>query len=146
MNNWYKSSGVITYGSKVKRLPTSNSWWIVLDCCNDLICYYKQMTEKGYGIKLLPVSWGAHITVVYGEEPPVKDKWNLYDGQKVQFEYSNQIGNNGEYYWLPVVSQELSDIRASLGLSPIPRNNFHLTLGKKYCDIYYDESLKEGGS
>ena len=121
---WHKSQGTLKY------YPYGD-WWIILECCEDLRQYYTNYMIKKLGQKPMRPKNGSHISVVRGEgEPKNKENWLWNDKGLMDFEYSNRVVFNFEHAWLPVRSEELTDLRLKLGLSHAPEFGFHLTLGR----------------
>jgi len=87
----------------------------------------------GKSLKLQKPRYDSHICVNYTEPPPDHKKhlWNKYAGQEIEFEYTNEIQTDGCYYWLPVKSEFLTDLRTELELPPLwcP---LHLSLGSTH--------------
>jgi hypothetical protein len=105
-------------------------WWAILVCDGGIVDYYTWHLRR-YGIALHKGStFGPHITVVRGQEPPDKAAWGLGPGP-VAFRYTNVIRwDNGYHAWLDVWSPQLAEIRAKLGLDATPKMSYHLTLGR----------------
>jgi len=111
--------------------------WMVLTCDEQIMRYYQWWVHNSF-----KDVWGrsiyqlhapiarCHISIVRGENPEkTKAKvWDQLIGQKVQFEYSNEVNTNGKHWWLPVKCPRLIEIRRELGLPPskIP---LHMTIG-----------------
>jgi ADP-glucose pyrophosphorylase len=53
------------------------------------------------------------------------------EGKIIDFEYDPIVKDNGEYFWLTVKCDYLSELRIKYGLNPFPQYGFHLTIGKK---------------
>jgi hypothetical protein len=87
-----------------------------------------------------PQMYPPHISVVRKEVPPRMDLWGKYEGDEVEFAYSNYIYEGTVYWWLNAFSTRLEEIRVELGL-PItslytrPPDSFekvfHITIGNK---------------
>lgn len=76
-----------------------------------------------------PPAWGPHISVLRGEQPPVRGDWDKYEGTRVKFEYDpSDVRYNREYIWIPVSSPALLDLREGMGLRREPRMPLHLTI------------------
>jgi len=125
---WYKSQG------KLKYYPYGD-WWVILECCDDLVSYYRMMVERKIQDSLQKAKHGSHISVVRGEgEPENKECWFWHDGGLMDFEYQSKVSFGDNHVWLSVRSESLIDLRHKLGLSEKPEFGFHLTLGK-YKDV-----------
>ena len=91
-------------------------------------------------IDLCEPSWGSHISVTRSPKLPKNKQalWKKYDGEIVEFEYSNEIRkakdtkNPGDFYFIDVWSPRLDEIRAELGLPYFPK--YHITIGRDYYD------------
>ncbi len=123
----FLSNGVLKY-FPLEGLE-NNTGWLILQCDLDLSLYYCWFIQRRFGIKLQRPLHGSHITVVRGEVIKSFDKWNAYQGNIIQFHYSNIIGTNGKHWWLDVYSPCLISIRQELGLEPQPKYDLHLTIG-----------------
>lgn len=64
-----------------------------------------------------------HITVVRGEVPPNQSQWGLYEGRDIEFQYSDYLHSDDQYWWINCYSAKLIDIRLGLGLA----SSYHLT-------------------
>lgn len=125
----YKSSGEIYFYPK----KYSNKAWSIVNCEIGIVEYYQFWLKKLYGIKLQTPKHGAHITCIREEqiEDDVYDTlWTKYQDKTILFEYSNEIVTNGEHFWLPVISEELFDIREEMGLVRKGEFGLHLTIGR----------------
>ena len=91
---WYQSIGTLSY---------KNSW-IVLNVDKSIVNYYAWWVGRLTFKKGSQSYHGAHITVLNGdkERPKTIGFWRKYEGEKINFWYSNIIETNGQYYWLPV--------------------------------------------
>jgi hypothetical protein len=180
MSQKYKSRGTIRYNPKHSN-TRHDKWWMILECGRGLVLTYKWLLKKDgtkkissdlafkthnvfplvkRGIDVSESTWKSHISIVRGERPTNVGAWNKYNGVSINFEYSPIVQTNGAHYWLPVISDDLDEIRRELGLADVSRSfskndssnyifhngrrivkppQFHLTIGK---DI---ESNLEGG-
>jgi hypothetical protein len=110
-------------------MPWFDPWYALVECDEGIIDYLSWLLLR-HGIDLLKGSrWGAHVTFVRGEPPPVADNWAWCDGLEVEFFYTHAIHwTNGYHAWVNVWCPELNGVRADLGLPP--KERFHLTLGR----------------
>lgn len=72
-----------------------------------LIPLYKNVNRQMYA---------PHISVVRHETPVNLEHWGKYEGQEIEFTYSNRIHHGKVYYWLNAFSKRLEEIRLELGL------------------------------
>ena len=126
----YHASGVIRYKGD----------WIILECPNSVVNYYKFWVEKFLGKKISTSYHGTHVTVLAGKHEKGLNKhplWGKYEGKVVDFTYDSQLYTDndwfirGQYFWLRVQCPFLRDLRTELGLKPELRWPYHLTVG--YC-------------
>lgn len=106
-------------------------WWAVLECAPSLLDPHRADVEARYGVRLTRPRWGAHLSVISGEEPPAPERWGLRGGEEIEFLYAEEAETDGAFFWLRVISEELLDLRAALGLPRHPRSPLHLTLGRR---------------
>lgn len=125
----YESIGRLHYYPVVSNDIKDNPWWLVVQCCDDLIKYYRWLVLKATGIKLAKPAWGAHISVIRGEKPPTEELWEKYQGKSISFLYSPIIYTDKKYWWLDVEAPFLLDIRQECGLKREPEFALHLTVG-----------------
>lgn len=114
----------------VEKHRVSEPWWLIAVTDNEIAKYYASQVNKQFGIKLDPPSWGAHVSVLRGQEPstPTKD-WAAQNGEKVVFKYTHDIYTNGEHWWLNVYSDRFAEIRSTYGF-PEGKRHYHLTIGR----------------
>ena len=126
----FKAKGKIIYDPVAGK--AQNPWWVIVECPKDIIDYYHHWVLKEEQVKLNKPLFGAHISVIRGEEPPeAKQKlWRELHEQEVEFTYSHEVENDGEYYWLRVECKALNELRNQLGLSEEVQFGFHLTIGR----------------
>jgi hypothetical protein len=131
-----KSMGIFRYsptvnGSLVRRDGGTTRWWLVIDCDPDLGRYLRhQFTVGTYRTRQIQAPlWGAHVSVVRGEEPSLKQHWERLNGQEVEFEYEPVIRETEGYLWVPVWCETALSHREELGLVREPDPPLHLTIG-----------------
>lgn len=171
MSELYTSTGVIRYDPRHTK-TRHDDWWMIVECGRGLVLTYKWLLDRDgtkivpsdhlfdvdtrypviqRGVKVSESAWKAHISVVRGEKPRNPDAWRKYEGKRIKFQYSPMVQTNGAHYWLPVISDDLDDIRQELGLTKVARSyrpgnperyrdhrgqmirrpaQFHLTIGK----------------
>ena len=122
------------------KIVYKNDGWIVMECPNSIVNYYKFWVEKFIGKKISTSFHSPHVTIVPAKhEGNLKTHplWGKYHGQTVEFEYYSDIKTDhqwffrGQYFWLVVDCPLIYKIRTELGLKPNLKWNTHLTVG--YC-------------
>ncbi len=126
----YTTKGKVTFDPVAGK--AKNQWWYILECPKDIIEYYGHWVMKETGLFINKPLFGSHISIIRGEEPheECKHLWRYNHNEEIEFQFSPYAENAGDYWWLPVKSDDLAQIRINLGLSPYPEHGFHLTLGK----------------
>jgi hypothetical protein len=122
---------LLTYDPKAKSID-SKPWWLILQGCEELARYYREMYNhyyRGSGKKLNKPAWGSHVSIIRGEEPPNKNLWLLRAGETVTFEYDTELHSNDVYCWLKVRCDAMLDLREQFGLPRNPIHDLHLTVG-----------------
>lgn len=128
MSEIYKSTGKIVY---------KDDGWIVLECDNSIVNYYKKVTEWMIWKKLSTSYHGSHVTVLPAKHNGDFRKhinWNKHNGQKVEFVYSpviytNELVGSDRYFWLKIECPMIAQIREEFGLNPKLKWPAHLTIG-----------------
>jgi hypothetical protein len=116
------------------HLKMFKPWWIIVSLGeeNQFAEYYAWFYEKQHGIKLQRPAFGAHISVVRGEETE-KENWEnfkkSYNNKDITFTYNVSPRTNGQHVWLRVISEELKNLREQMGYSRDGKWGLHLTLG-----------------
>lgn len=125
------SSGILRYSPKLLGDRISEKWWLVLDCDPEISSYYRHLfhIQNYKSQKLLMPAWDSHVTIIRNEEPPNKELWEAYAGERVEYEYCHDSKTDGNYWWLDVICPRLIEIREELGLSPQPLYPLHLSFG-----------------
>lgn len=137
----YKSYGKLVYeADAIKTAPAKLSEnWIVLQCCNDLVGYYRYWLAKK-GLAIVAPSWKPHISVVKGEKmsKQIFADWVKTNGAWMNFEYDDDLRvNDRGFIWVNCWSKELNNLRRSLGLYIKRDDRFHLTVTKMKEGITY---------
>lgn len=117
---WHRSVGILSYGPGIR---------VVLLADQGIVDFYYSLVPKHVG--LAKQAYEAHVSVVRKEKPTNTREWGKYDGEEAEFEYMGVVKNDETYFWLPVRSHRLMEVRMDLGLDPFPpwRNSYHLTIG-----------------
>lgn len=77
--------------------------------------------------------WGSHLTIVNGRWEKIRniEAWRKYEGEQIEFQYSNEVQYETPFYFLFCYSERIGDIREELGLSRVfAKRPLHLTLGR----------------
>lgn len=85
------------------------------------------MIYKETGTFIHKPKYHSHISVIRGDLK--LDHIKHGHGHIILFDYDFPE-TDGDYWWLPVKSEILYDLRIKQGLSPYPEMDFHLTIGK----------------
>lgn len=118
----YSSIGIIKYSTNPNKL--------IVEVDQEIQNYYRSQIP----IKTNKQKYGAHITVMRGEEP--NELVYSFHNQEIQFWYDHYLFSDNKYFWLKVVCPELKNIRKTIGLnstdklthSPDGRHSFHITI------------------
>lgn len=122
----------------LRRPDSDQRWWMVADCTTQEIgSYYRNLyhLEHNKGAKLLRPYWPLHVTIVRNEEPPNKERWWDYDGERVEFHYLPGVRTNEtperfrSFYWVDVICPRFEQIRVELGLPKNDDGIYHMTIG-----------------
>src|SRR4051812_41628495 len=109
----YTSYGYLTYEADVMKTPGDLSKnWIILRCCDDLVNYYQYWLNKR-GVAISKSSWKAHLSIVRGEKmsKQIFSNWIKENGNKVSFEYDDELRCNDAFIWVNCWSPELNELR-----------------------------------
>jgi hypothetical protein len=87
---------------------------LIVDVDPGITSFYRSLIPKY--ITLNPQRHNPHISVVRHEHSINMEYWGKYEGEQVEFEYSNYIHNGTVYWWLNAFSARLEAIRVELGL------------------------------
>ncbi len=124
---WFTSTGLLEFNQRTLAGKRSNrSWYASLVCSGDLQSYYCWLAARS-GILLERPAFGAHVSIIKEQPRRNIEDWDAIKCRTIQFQYSNDILTDGEYWWLSVRSQELDQLRNHFGLSCY---HFHMTLGR----------------
>lgn len=134
--------GVIRYNPKREGLKSNQSCCII-ELDSGIADYYRCMVNKHYGLELIKPPWGAHISIIQGQEALEAEKnlnWGLYEGKEIEITYfpyprysgdtDNKYGSDGGWFWFLTVESEIfNTLRKELNLPEI--RSPHLTIGRK---------------
>jgi len=120
-------------GNKVRRDGTTTDWWLIIQCCRELGRYQRELYKRdcpsaGY---LSEPLWGAHVSIVQNEVPPIIEHWRDLEGEQLTLEYLQSPQESDGYVYLPVHCAEALDYRERLGLCRQPKWPLHLTIGNQ---------------
>lgn len=129
----FKATGKIHYDPRHPDATRKGfqSWWLIVSTPESIPRYYRHWVEKELGLSLNRPLWLSHVTVSRGEVPTKPWNWRKHHDKVIEFVYSPEIKFSETYAWLTVESPQLEEIRVELGLRPLPRVKFHLTLGNR---------------
>lgn len=121
----YQSAGQIKCSLDNKKLI------VVVD--PGIVDYYRWFVP--HSVQLNKTRYEPHITVARNEI--LTGSCQKYSQLTVEFEYDTDIRYNDVYWWLPVYSDDLTNIRINLGLAPSSQwsrppddsDCFHITIG-----------------
>ena len=109
---------------------------LIVEVDPEIASFYRSLIPKYH--KLNPQRYRPHISVVRKEVPINMECWGKYEGDLVEFEYSNEVHHGTVYWWLNAFSYKLEEIRLELGL-PVSTEYtrppgdyikcFHITIG-----------------
>ena len=131
------SVGKIVAGSSLEQFTKARPYWMVLQCDTGIMEYYRWWIHNSFKdvwgrqiYKTCKPLAGCHISMVRGEAPSEKGKklWDSLPGRKLNFTYSPDIKTNGKHWWVYVDCPDIYNIRAELGLRPMPKHPLHMTI------------------
>jgi len=129
----------------VKRVIKPANWWMILKTDEGIIDYYKYWLKTKYDIRFEKTIWGSHISVNRGFTPPKKELWGKYEGEEIEFSYSNRIYLvNQIFFCIDAYSARLEEIRLEMGLMKQPNHGFHITVGRINKQYSEERSTIEG--
>lgn len=118
-------------GNRRRRDGSTTDGWLIIQCEPDVGRYLRslRMLERRALPSLSDPLWGAHVSIVRGEDVPDTAAWNDREGCVVEFEYMHPAQELGEYAFFPVICEAALDYRELLGLPREPLLPLHLTFG-----------------
>jgi hypothetical protein len=146
--NWLTSSGIIRYDPPRGDMKTRTQWWCVIEADDEIARYYRWWVDRhvlnplGFDkLGLHKPAWGAHISIVRGEQPRPEDMhhWKEHDGREIEFEYSPDVVQTGQnpdkprpdhFWFLPIRCPLAVQIRDDFGL--YTSYTLHMTIGRTY--------------
>lgn len=125
-NNVFSSTGRLVYDKKKEPLLD----YACIYTSNSLSRYYQKFLQRSLGLNSINEVYRSHITVINHNEIVPPELWGKYQNEIIEFNYSIEVKSAGPYFWLPVVSTRVTEIRAEMGLPATPPMPLHLTLWK----------------
>jgi hypothetical protein len=130
---WLKTKGILEFDNTIIKLKKEPSKTLIVKLADDDLDIYYQwfVTQQcGQSSILQRPMFGTHVSVIRRYE--VKDLASLYllNGRTIELQYSVELEKIHQFWCLPVISDELNDIRINYGLAPV--TNLHITIGRKY--------------
>lgn len=136
MTNYFDFSDVTTLSVPLKY-EAGLLWKIYADLSDheDLGEYHRTLAEID-GTKLNRPKFPLHVSVYRSNVPP--PDWTYWSHIKMAtISYSSLVRNDQIYWWLPVQSHSLEQLRLQFGLDPIDdvtmspdkQDRFHITIG-----------------
>lgn len=130
-----KHTGKLIFDPQPLNDPSNSMFkpfWVIVTLDDDLREYYAWFLKKRYRITVQRPAWGAHISVVRGEETTIQnwEYWkNIYNNKELEFEHGLIIKTNGGHWWLNINCPELFKLRTDMRYPKDTKFSFHLTLG-----------------
>jgi len=144
----FKSTARIVYDPKRGNMKRRTKWWCVANADPEIARYYRWWVERHFWGRtaihpkwIHQPAWGAHISVVRGEQPRPQylPAWNKLHGETVEFEYepipilsnpAHRKNKDGDFWYIHAFCPTFDQIRDELGLRTFHR--FHMTVGRVY--------------
>jgi len=115
---------------------------LVLNVSPDFSAYYRWWVFKERALKLHPPKYGTHVTIISGKhEGHIVDNnikyWKKFEGELVEFNYSHTLFNSWDdcTFWIVVKSPKLESLRTEMGLTPLPKWDFHISVGNRKAEV-----------
>lgn len=125
----FSAKGTLVYDPESRIV--FEPWWLLLKTDKSILDYYQHWIKSIYDVDFIRQTvWGPHVSVNRGDIPPDIMKWRKYDGEVVDYKYSNRIYRKHWFFCVEVYSTRLEDIREEMGLSRLPPKGFHMTIGR----------------
>ena len=155
--SYFTGVGYIQYnpsrpGMKAQSVSSgrkNHQWWCILKVDREITRYYRWWIGRRYWGQtaiqsnwICQPSWDAHVSIVRGETPRVKNHWQAYNGEKVEFQYAHyprqttiedrqtRHAKDGDFWFVDVICPRITEIRQELGLRTFSKS--HLTVGRTY--------------
>ena len=107
--SWYRITKQANRFQSVGTLRYPEEGKAILEIDPDICSYYRSMVPKHESTPK-PPSFPCHVTVIrIGKESVIDPgSWAEHDGEQVPFEYDNEVGFDGTYYFLKAYSPRKS--------------------------------------
>lgn len=131
--------GILEYDPDRGAMKKKKDFWLVLQLPLSLVRYYQYFLKTDLHLDVKDPQWGAHVSIVRGENPPNIEYWKKYNGQKVKikfYPYVEEIKDKkqpGSFYVIEFEDDFISEIRNELGLTS-KYFKYHITVGRTYYD------------
>ncbi len=120
---------------RTKKHKDQSSWKKTVICVTgcDIDLYYAWFLKTRFNLVLNKPLRGAHITIVNDRVKDIElynEAKKFLNGKELTFKYDpNEIRSNGEEWWIKIYSDDVENIRTSMGLPAKCFYNLHLTIG-----------------
>jgi hypothetical protein len=154
MSNLIETTGKIIYDPFRGGMKRRTEGWCIVSIDTEITRYYRWWLKYQYHIHLQPPSWDAHVSCVRGEKISSKyqHNWKKHHNQVIALQYEHgsietsrsgriDSNNDGQYYYIKVISPTITDIRNELGLNTF--HSYHLTIGRTYEYVARHELRKQ---
>lgn len=131
--------GTLVYDPDRGAMKKKKDFWLVLQLPMQLVKYYQYFIRTDLHIDIKDPQWGAHVSIVRGEDPPNKQYWKKYDGQKVRIKFNPDVmevkdkKQSGSFFIIEFDDDFIAHIREELGLQS-KYFRYHITVGRTYYD------------
>ena len=103
---------------------------VKFDC--DTYAYYSWFIKKRFNIELNKPVRGTHVTIINDivDNNIYEQSREFFDGKEITIFYDpTEIRTNGLHFWIKAFSDDVKNIRITMGLNPDPYFGLHLTIG-----------------
>lgn len=99
---------------------------------DDLHLFYSWLLDRRFGLILNQPLRGTHITIISDivDDDLYSQARTVFNNKEITFYYDPvNIRSNGTHWWINAQSDDVSNIRRSIGLDPTPYFGLHITIG-----------------
>lgn len=127
-------TGTIVYDPVRMGMKQNTKWWCIVnvDNGNEIARLFRWHLSRHFldGIDFVQQSWNCHVSIIRGEIPSqdTMHLWGKYNNQKVSFEYSVELKQNKEFWFVEIEAPHLVNIRKEF-CKPADWP-LHMTIGK----------------